>query len=152
MSISRREERLAKYKCGEIHFQPEKLGVVLYEKAPFLDFAFIFGSAKNGIIAPGADLDIAVFFNKEISIDWELISKTISIIEKETNGGECDIGILNTAGPIFRFEVIKGRVLFIRENNLTTYLDFYSLTCREYEDEMFWMQKQLSYRSNASAV
>jgi predicted nucleotidyltransferase len=136
MGFSQREERLYKY-CGrEIYFSPEKTADSIKKKLPFIDFAFLFGSAKNGVISPGADLDIAICFERNTHINFDNITKVISVIEEQHSGIECDLGILNTAGPIFCFEVLKGRLLFVRENKLVEYTDFYSRTCREYEETM----------------
>ena len=43
-------------------------------------------------------------------------------------------------------EVLKGKILFIRESSIDDHAEFYSLTCRIYEDQITWMQKQLKYR------
>ena len=56
----------------------------------------------------------------------------------------CDIGILNSAEPIYRFEALKGRLLFARDQE--RYVTFFSKTCREYESQMFDYERQLKYR------
>jgi len=45
-----------------------------------------------------------------------------------------------------RFEALKGKQLFIRPECREEFADFYSRTCREFEDYNFWMKKQLEYR------
>ena len=55
-----------------------------------------------------------------------------------------DIGILNGAEPIYRFEALKGRLLFCRDEE--RYLDFFSLTCREYESQIADYERQRRYR------
>jgi hypothetical protein len=50
---------------------------------------------------------------------------------------------------ILRFEALKGKVLFIRDHKMEKYAHFYSLTCREYEDTIAWMQRQIDYRGYA---
>ena len=57
--------------------------------------------------------------------------------------------ILNTASEILRFEALKGKVLFIRDDKMEEYAHFYALTCREYEDSIAWMQRQMAYRGYA---
>jgi hypothetical protein len=56
---------------------------------------------------------------------------------------------LKTIPQILRFEALKGKLLFIRDDKMEEYAHFYSLTCREYEDTMAWMQRQLAYRGYA---
>ena len=70
------------------------------------------------------------------------------MIEKVENYTHCrcDVSILNTVSEILRFEALKGKLLFARKNKIDDYALFYSLTCREYEDKIIWMKKQLSYR------
>lgn len=121
----------------------ELLSEELKTKIPEIDFAFLFGSYAKGTQRPDSDLDIAIYLNTEVSLD--LISRSISIIET-TTGKRCDLCILNKASEILRFEVLKGKLMFVRERKIEEYVHFYSLTCREYEDQMTWMNKQLRLR------
>lgn len=115
----------------------------LKTKIPEIDFAFVFGSYANGTQRPDSDLDIAIYLNTEVSLD--IISRSISIIET-ISGKRCDLCILNEVSEILRFEVLKGKLIFVREEKIEEYARFYSLTCREYEDQMAWMNKQLRLR------
>ena len=54
-------------------------------------------------------------------------------------GVNVDLGVLNEKEPVYRFEALKGRLLFTRD--LECRLHFYSLTCREYEHWMFHYDK-----------
>jgi len=121
----------------------EILAEELKTKIPEIDFAFLFGSYANGTQGPDSDLDIAVYLNTEMSLD--LITRSIATIET-TTGKRCDLCILNKASEILRFEVLKGILMFVREGKTEAYAHFYSLTCREYEDQMAWMNKQLRLR------
>lgn len=121
----------------------ELLSEELKTKIPEIDFAFLFGSYAKGTQRPDSDLDIGIYLNTDVSLD--LISRSISIIET-TTGKRCDLCILNKASEILRFEVLKGRLMFVREGKIEEYAHFYSLTCREYEDQMAWMNKQLRLR------
>lgn len=62
-------------------------------------------------------------------------------------GVECDVGVLNDADPVFRFEALRGQLLFTRDRE--RYLDVYSLTCREYESQMADYERQHRYRLEA---
>jgi hypothetical protein len=121
----------------------ELLSEELKTKIPEIDFAFLFGSYAKGTQRPDSDLDIAIYLNTDVSLD--LISRSTSIIET-TTGKRCDLCILNKASEILRFEVLKGKLMFVRERKIEEYVHFYSLTCREYEDQMTWMNKQLRLR------
>ena len=113
------------------------------ENIPEIDFAFLFGSAVTGELCRSSDIDIAVYLNQDLTLD--LISKIVSEVEK-ISGHTCDLSILNQSTEIFSFEVLKGELLFVRESKIELYAGFYSITCREYEDKMVWMKKQLAYR------
>jgi len=126
-------------------FSIKKLSKIL-EQIIEIDFAFIFGSAQKGKLKDSSDIDIGVYLNTNITND--LLLKIVEKVENHTHS-RCDVCILNTASEILRFEVLKGKLLFARENKIDDYALFYSLTCREYEDKIIWMKKQLAYRGYA---
>ncbi len=111
-----------------------------------IDFALLFGSAQSGLLKNNSDIDIAVYLNTLLTP--ELMLSIVKSVEK-TVSLNCDLTVLNTASEILRFEALKGRVLFVRDNKIEEYAGFYSLTCREYEDTMAWMQRQMAYRGYA---
>lgn len=127
------------------HFSIKELGKNL-EAVLEIDFALLFGSAQSGVLEKSSDIDLGVYLNSSVTPD--LILSIVKTVEK-TVSAECDLSILNTASEILRFEAIKGKVLFIRGNKMDEYAGFYSLTCREYEDTIAWMQRQKSYRGYA---
>ena len=108
-------------------------------------FAVIFGSAKGGIINPGSDLDIGVFFKVPLEGEQFLdyyckvcdIDKRIEVI---------DLVILNTANTILAFEALKGT--YLCKNDIEKTAGFYSLTCREYEDVIANINYQYSLRQD----
>jgi len=57
-----------------------------------------------------------------------------------------DLVELQKAEPILASEVLRGVQLFVRPEAMDLYLRFYTLTCRKYEDRIYWMNKQLEYR------
>ncbi len=124
------------------YFSIKKLSKIL-EQIIEIDFALIFGSAQKGEVKGSSDIDIGVYLNTHITAS--LLLKIIEKVENYTRC-RCDVSILNTASEILRFEALKGKLLFARENKIDDYALFYSLTCREYEDKITWMKKQLSYR------
>ena len=126
-------------------FEIEKLALSL-QQLPFIDFAFLFGSSSDGIIREDSDVDVAVYFSNACAANFDSFALVLKAIEDTVPTAKIDLIRLNTAGVFLRFEALKGRCLFIREKCYDGYAKFYSLTCREYEDYMFWMTKQLEYR------
>ena len=122
----------------------ENLARELNHVFPEILFAFLFGSSKEGILRPGSDIDIAVYLEKKVSI-MTLIPRIIDRLESLT-GSTCDLTILNATGPLIAFEALRGKLLFVRNESMDVYADFYSLTCRLSEDQRWFMKKQLEYR------
>ncbi len=60
--------------------------------------------------------------------------------------GNYDLVVLNSANSILAMLAIQGKLLFNKEEFKDVYAAFYSQTCRQYEDDSFWMKKQLEYR------
>ncbi len=109
-------------------------------------FAYIFGSSQDGLISKNSDLDIAVYLiEKENDIDTRLnILKALENIIPEFD--KFDLIILNNVSSILAMQAIQGKQLFVKDEYIDLYSGFYSLTCRQFEDEYFWMKKQLEYR------
>ena len=109
-------------------------------------FAYVFGSAKDGVIKEGSDIDIGIYVTKERN-DLDLRLKILTALENAVSDFDnFDLVILNNASSVLAMEAIKGKLLFVRDEWLDTYSGFYSLTCRQFEDDIFWMKKQLEYR------
>ena len=105
-------------------------------------FALIVGSAARGVILAHGDLDLAVYCTEPLSLQQRIaVTGSVSDLYQ---GVRCDLGILNRAEPVFRFESLKGRLLFARDEE--TWLRFYSTTCREYESQMVHYERQRRYR------
>ena len=129
---------------------PQKINIKslardLKEAFPEILFAFLFGSSKTGIAETGSDIDLAVYFSKNTSIN-NLIPSIMELFDSVAPGIRCDITILNTAGPLIAHEALRGTELFIRDDEMDIYVEYYSLTCRLYEEQIWWMKKQLEYR------
>ena len=130
---------------GNIIYSIEELTNLLLVNFPEIHFALLFGSAKDGVIKKGSDIDLGVFYN----IDFDktaMLLKLSSFLEEFLPGTFFDIIILNHAGPVLRFEALQGKILFVRASQENQFGDFYTSTCSEYEDKTFWMKKQLEYR------
>jgi predicted nucleotidyltransferase len=136
MSLSRREQNRHDFPHREsVRFNSERLALALRDGAPSVLFAFLLGSAADGLVPRYSDLDVAVYLKPEDKSDWACISGVVKLVEDELgNKAEADVGVLNTAGVVFRREAIKSRLLFVRPEAEDAYVDFYTRTCQEYED------------------
>jgi len=129
-----------------VTFDPDRLGAVLMEHLPEVDFCFLMGSAVSGTVEAYSDLDLACFLSEKPA--YAFYTKTIEAVHSVVPNVRVDVGVLNSAEPIYRFEALKGRLLFARDKE--HYLTFYSRTCREYESQMFDYERQRRYRKEAA--
>ncbi|MCK5852945.1 nucleotidyltransferase domain-containing protein [bacterium] len=86
-------------------FDIQKIASEIEEKCPEIIFAFLHGSAKDGTVKKGSDIDIAIYLNQKSDLDS--YTKIIDIVEKNIPCAQADIGILNNADSIYRFEALK---------------------------------------------
>jgi uncharacterized protein len=129
-----------------LDFDPRTLGRELQKQFPEIVFAYLLGSAADGTVYPHSDLDLAIYTSKKADLDF--YGRLQELCEEVVGPVRCDIGILNNAEPVFRFEALKGRLLFVRDKE--RWLTFYSRTCREYEHQLFHYEKQRRYRIEAA--
>lgn len=142
MSLSKR------YLCKQttpVTFSADALGSDLRKRFPEVDFCLLFGSSCHGTVPVGSDLDLA--FHLNVPATLRFYADVAEVVQQYAPDVHCDIGILNRAEPIYRFEALKGRLLFARDRD--HYAQFFSLTCREYESQMIDYEKQLNYRREA---
>ena len=102
--------------------------------------AWVFGSAKDGCITDRSDLDIGVLFSAVPPLEARVMLR--EHLQKSLQFDDIDLVILNEASPITRFEAVCGRLVFVRDQN--RWAEFFSLTAREYEDEMAFLQKGMA--------
>lgn len=127
------------------HFDSGQLARKLEAALPEAEFCLLIGSSVNGVVQGGSDLDLAFYLKNPSNLDF--YSKVIAVIASILPAVECDIAILNRAEAVFRFEALKGELLFVR--NLELYVTFFSLTCREYESRIISYARQQRYRLEA---
>jgi predicted nucleotidyltransferase len=113
----------------------------LRKVVPEIAFAGVYGFSSDGKLSPGSDIDVAVYLKEK---NFSMVSRILEVLDSLYPGLIIDLTILNDAGIILRFEVLRGKFFLINDWNL--YAWFYSLTCREYEDEISWRDQQLAYR------
>jgi len=95
-------------------------------------FAVVFGSAQDGTVLPGSDLDLGICFDPRPGPD-ALVTLLTEIADLLPFDG-IDLTDLTTADPILAFEAISGR--FLCRNSPEGTAEAYSRICREYEDAM----------------
>lgn len=112
----------------------------VWESTPSVVASWSFGSAQNGIVAQGSDLDIAVLFSFPPSL--EQLADLRADLQEALGIDAIDLMILNSAGTISAMEAVSGKALFCSNRN--TRAEFVSLLSRQYEDDMAFLTKILS--------
>lgn len=110
---------------------------------PEIPFAHIFGSSADGIVNSGSDIDIAIWYNGS---DPFIKNKVLETIESVVKNIPVDIVNICNANSLLAHEALAGKVLFVRDEQRENYALFYSKIAAEYEDKIYWVQKQLQYR------
>ena len=121
----------------------QDIASVIKNNFPEIPFAHIFGSSANGVIKAGSDIDIAIWYN---GTDPFIKVKVLGTIEPFVKNIPVDIVNICGANPLLAHEALAGNVLFVRGEQKENYALFYSKIAAEYEDKMYWIQKQLEYR------
>lgn len=109
---------------------------------PNIVAVWAFGSAQEGQIRPGGDVDIGVLFERKPTL-MEL-SGLLGQLQAALQFEDIDLVVLNEANLYLRFEAVSGRPLFCRD--LDRRAEFVSLTAREYEDELAFFKRGLAMR------
>ncbi len=124
-------------------FDVAQLGDTLKSEFPEVECAYLLGSARNGAVRPGSDLDVAFLLTSSADRS-SFMTRVYDVFHRLMPSVRVDLGILNDAEPVYRFEALKGRMLFHRDAE--TYVRFFSITCREYESAMVSYRRQLFHR------
>lgn len=114
----------------------------VWESIPDIVAVWAFGSARDGELRWGSDVDIGVLMARPPTFDEQL--DLLGRLQGALQLDEVDLVILNEANVILRFEAVSGRRLFVRD--LSALAEFVSLTAREYEDEMAQYARALRQR------
>ena len=110
--------------------------------------AWVFGSAQQGAVPQGSDLDIAVLFIQRPTLEERLA--LLADLQRAAGLEEVDLLILNEASPIARMEALSGPLLFCRDDGARSI--FASLAAREYESEMAFLAWGLAMQAEIQAV
>ena len=114
----------------------------VWETTPDIVAVWAFGSAQEGELRPGSDVDIGVLMARPPSFDDQL--DLLGRLQDALRLDEVDLVVLNDASAVLRFEAVSGRRLFCRD--LPALAEFQSLTAREYEDEMAQYEQAMRLR------
>jgi predicted nucleotidyltransferase len=143
MSLLRREDyRRRGFRTKQVPFSVDQLSATIQNNIPDVYFAYLFGSAQNGIIPIEGDIDIAIYMNEQKKSDWDAISTVIDTIETFLqNKAECDLTILNKANVYLRFECLKGKSLFVKPQYKDLYCNMVMKTFYEMEEANYLREK-----------
>jgi predicted nucleotidyltransferase len=129
---------------SEQKFDIQLIAKTIEAHFPDIPFAYLFGSAQNGVVKPGSDIDIAVYYKGADFHDRVMVETEVEKVVGRNI--QIDIVMLHNADPILAFEALKGKLLFVRDECMNEYADFYVRTWRDYEDKIYWMKTELIYR------
>jgi predicted nucleotidyltransferase len=118
----------------------------IWETTPDVLGAWAFGSARDGQLRDGGDVDVGILMANPPTFDDQLA--LLGRLQDALALDEVDLVVLNDAHVILRFEAVSGRRLFTRD--LSALAEFVSLTAREYEDAMALYQRGLRWRAELS--
>lgn len=99
--------------------------------------AWVFGSARNGTVPAGGDVDIGVLFREKPGLDALALCR--ARLQKILEFDDIDLVSLDGATPILRFEALCGQRVYCADEDRCA--EFASLTAREYEDEMAMIER-----------
>ncbi len=120
----------------------------IWEATPEVIAAWAFGSARDGEVRDGSDVDIGLLMAQPPTFDEQL--DLLGRLQAALGLDEVDLVVLNEAHAILRFEAVSGRRLFVRD--LPAMAEFVSLTAREYEDDMALIERGLRWRAELEAA
>ncbi len=98
-----------------------------------IQLAVLFGSARDGVVRPGSDVDVGVLLSPPLSPleFYRFYQETATRLE---GIGELDLVDLRSANSVLAFEALCGVRLFVRDAEAVA--AFSSLVARQYEDDM----------------
>ena len=112
---------------------------VCLKRDPRVIAGVVFGSSRNGQVASGSDLDVAVLFEKPLSAK-DFLTFYSDLCDQVPSVAAVGLTPLNQAHPILAFEALNGRFLCV--NDREKMAAYFSLVCREYEDVMGNLEHQ----------
>lgn len=86
-----------------------------FERKEEIAMAFLFGSAARGREIPESDIDLAIWFNKEYTL--EEVDKIWLEVEAILHRN-VDLVVLNQARPTIAWAALRGKKIIIRDHRL----------------------------------
>lgn len=124
----------------------EKTAARVLQEFSKISSAWIFGSHARNQARPDSDVDLAILVTAPLSTD-ELV-RLSGRLSWELSEDRVDLVVLNSALPILCFEAISGINILCKDDAFQA--EFFSLTCRQYEEDMAMWERGLAYRREAS--
>lgn len=100
---------------------------------PRVVLAVLFGSAREGTVRAGGDVDIGVLLSPALT-PLEFFAFYVEMTARLSSIPELDLVDLNRANSVLAFEALCGRRLIVRDDDLVA--AFSSQVARQYEDDM----------------
>ena len=111
---------------------------LLESQFPEILVAYIFGSAKDGYIKSGSDIDLAVLLDDNYD---KLLEFKIAAEIEEAFKCKIDIVVLNTANPILTHEIFRnGNRLFERDSLKRAVFEVNAF--RDYIDNIYFLRRR----------
>jgi predicted nucleotidyltransferase len=110
----------------------------LFARDPRVLGVFLFGSQADGTATPRSDIDLAVLFDRDLTLDEEL---TFQVAVCDTLGVYDDVDIvnLNRASLLLRHRAIAGNLLY--ERDCVRVSDFIERILIEYPDYEWYLDR-----------
>ncbi len=112
---------------------------IVFDQSQNVCAVWTFGSAKDGVVRAGSDLDLGVLFFKKPSFDE--LTKLRKELTLALAFEDIDLVPLNEAPPLLAFEAISGKRLYCRDQGAKA--EFVSRAAREYESENYLIERSL---------
>ena len=103
---------------------------------------YIFGSYAKGENRADSDLDIAMYFDREVDgfVKLDILDELVGIFNRE----DIDLVILNEVDEVLKFQVIKyGKVVYMED--LVTKVTFEARVMSEYMDMEYFREVRNKY-------
>jgi uncharacterized protein len=115
-----------------------KLMQIVQKQFPQILIAYVFGSAKNGKLKTGSDIDFAILLSSGYD---KLLEFKIAVFLEEQLQNKIDLVVLNTANSVLSHQVlVNGNRIF--ERNSEHRVIFESNLFRDYIDNTYFLRRR----------
>lgn len=110
--------------------------------SPLVRSAWLFGSQASGRSRSDSDIDLGIVTSRPLH--WTEYADLHQELVGAARTDAIDLSVLNEAGPVLRYEAVRGRNLLCKKPEQQA--AFVSLAAREYEDHMLRLERFLEQR------